>query len=294
MAKWKLNKAQVCVHLCTNAFVLSLSVHQWAFYPPRRLPARRIFASGPKGTKKLYQKTYIKVKRERIELSPDEWQEIFEFIDKNIDHPRVFSKASSKFSGVSKVTMWRRYKKRDTGSSRYGPPPVLGQDGEAALMKWIDEQVAIGNAMSWEEIAETAKDLCKELKLPGEVGGRSWMRSFRKRNPACADRMAQLMESSRTKATSFEAVDRFFSHAKIAMLVGHADGPVDASCVYVMDETGIEALNAKEKRMVRVRLFSPPLWLIYSQPYPPTPNSALPCAVPSTCSPRKSPPSRSI
>jgi hypothetical protein len=230
--------------------------------PSRRLPTRRIFSSGPKGTKKLHQKTYIKVLRKKIGRSPDEWQAMFKFIDENDRLPGVFAKASRKFGGVSKVTLWRRYQTRDTGSSRPGPPPVLGHDGEAALMKWIDEQVTIGNAMTREEIATTAKELCKELKLPGEVGGKKWMKRFWARHPTLSDRMAQLMESSRTKATSFEAVSRFFAHAKIAMLVGHADGPVDASCVYVMDETGIEALNAKEKRMVRVRLFSPPLWLI--------------------------------
>ena len=42
----------------------------------------------------------------------------------------------------------------------------------------------------------------------------------------------------------------FFNRAEVAMLVGHAYGLVEA----VMDETGIKALSAKERRMVSARL----------------------------------------
>lgn len=179
------------------------------------------------------------------DLRPEEWEVIFA----RLTHAREAGERGemrriADSIGITLAGLSQRYSRRLTGVSKHGPEARLTAKWEGDLARHTQWQAEMGDPLSLSEVASLAKRMGNVLGV--DVGSRSWMRGFRKRQNLSL-RRPQALEKSRAIAVTTARAKQFYN--LLTKVYGLFPG-IDASRVYNMDETGLEPGNVKPTKVL--------------------------------------------
>lgn len=119
-----------------------------------------------------------------------------------------------------------------------GPKPVLGDEIEARLVKWVVAQHSVNNCVPKQKLIEIARKAAVFLGLPAQsVGGYDWQQRFWNRNRELSIRQAQFADTSRSTAVTRDKLTRFFQNLELALV------DVKPENIWITDETGFAPRN---------------------------------------------------
>jgi hypothetical protein len=151
--------------------------------------------------------------------------------------------AAARDSGVCYRTLQRRYDKRDSSATRHGPEPALTMHGEELFAGWLDYCHARGISPTVKRTKKTAKELAEKAGIAGFTASSSWLQGFYRRNPRFATKTAELLEASRRKGVTQEALKPFYDIIWDLLVVKK----IPPENIFNLDEAGIELINAMAK-----------------------------------------------
>jgi hypothetical protein len=166
------------------------------------------------------------------------WEALFKKMDSGLS-----ADAAARDSGVCYRTLQRRYDKRDSSATRHGPEPALTMHGEELFAGWLDYCHARGISPTVKRTKKTAKELAEKAGIAGFTASSSWLQGFYRRNPRFATKTAELLEASRRKGVTQEALKPFYDIIWDLLVVKK----IPPENIFNLDEAGIELINAMAK-----------------------------------------------
>lgn len=178
-----------------------------------------------------------KAPRDPKDLSPEQWEAKFEFLDKWGAVHGAQSQVARAYPSVPLMTLRERYGKRNSEPSRKGPPPRLDDKVEKYLVDWILYVHQAGFPVTNARLTIEVKSLAfvaGGAAARDSVGGKTWRKAFMLRHPELKRMNSSLIERCRKMGTTKESIKRYFQLADIGMT------GVKACNVWFADETCID------------------------------------------------------
>ena len=176
------------------------------------------------------------------DFEPDDWKKKFELIEINpVTGKPVYGEyvrvATTIEPTCSARTLERRFKAKDTSTTKVGAPCALGVL-EPLLLEWLKDYMSLGVNIYRGRIQDKARKLAHEAGIAWDFkASESWLNGFCKRHELDL-REGQFLEAVTKKAVSAEALNRFFDLYEIAK-TGVA--PED---MYMLDEKYIDVFKS--------------------------------------------------
>ena len=177
--------------------------------------------------------------RDARDITPHEWVDIIARIEGGEPVRAVAADVN-----VSRVTVRRRYRRKDTTVSRRGPKPALSAAGERAFAGWMVTNHSFGRSVPRAAAGEQARRLAGDICDPRFVGGRTFMRAFMKRNPQLSNRTAEVTERGRMYALAPGKLQEYFQ--KIKPLI-EGRGPKN---LWNIDESGFDGMHIQTGKVI--------------------------------------------
>lgn len=98
---------------------------------------------------------------------------------------------------------------------KMGPPSILTREEEDRICNWINYMCKAGFPVTWEQLTVSVEKYLKEIKRPCSFfkdrrPGKTFVKSFKKRNPTIANRISQNLTSTRAAVTE-EILNEWFN-----------------------------------------------------------------------------------
>lgn len=123
---------------------------------------------------------------------------------------------------------------------RSGPNPFLTTQEESVLTNWCLDLAKCGFPVKYDELVTSVKILLDKTKritsFPKNKPGRTWLRSFYKRNPVLAKKQAKSISKGRAVVTE-ESIRKWFRDLENYLIeIGHRDVLDDPKRILNKDE----------------------------------------------------------
>ena len=121
-----------------------------------------------------------------------------------------------------------------------------------------------GFPLSWQKVSTIATDIARRFELEGFCASRKWRKSFRRRHPELATRVAESLERTRVGAMNEELVQKYFDLLnKVKKELAELNGTEDLGndLIYNLDESGVDQLSAMKDKVVVLKMKKTPTYI---------------------------------
>ena len=183
------------------------------------------------------------------DITKAQWEVAIAYAQPRLNVYGTLAKVARVAYGMDPSTLKARVIAGNSSPTAFGPPPVLGRDGEALVADFLYVCSKNGLTQSKSAVQETLKGYVAVVKdthphlVDRPLGGRTWLRSFLKRNSTLSARTPELRETSRMMAMNKAAIARYVGICNAVFEVV----PVDSE-LYVLDEKCLGLSKTKSPR----------------------------------------------
>jgi hypothetical protein len=148
-------------------------------------------------------------------ITEAQWELVIAYAQPRLDVYGTLAKVARVAYRMDPSTLKARVIAGNSSPTAFGPPPVLGRDGEKLVADYVYGCSKNGLTQSKYAVQETLKEYVAVVKATHPhladrpLGGRTWFRAFLKRNPTLSARTPELRETSRMMAMNKAAIARY-------------------------------------------------------------------------------------
>ena len=150
---------------------------------------------------------------------------------------------AAKDYGIPLGTLFNKVNGKVPLQRRMGPSPILTDEEESRLEKWILDKAEIGYPMHHMIVRQAVKSVLDKLNrknpFTNNLPGVKWLKLFLKRHPNVKNKRTEMLSRVRAAITEekirtwFADVKKYLTQAKALDILN------DSSRIYNMDETGV-------------------------------------------------------
>ena len=155
-------------------------------------------------------------------------QEDFDNAVKAIQNDLFSVRGAAKNYGIPFSTLQRIYKSANSQFKRFGPKPVLTDDEELCLVKWLEVSQKVGQCRQEENLLDAVQTIVledgRETPFVNGRPGRTWLAAFYKRHPQLTKKTPELFTKNRENVSEesfrnwFSEVHEYLNEREIACL----------------------------------------------------------------------------